>query len=462
LRKEIIAHILGAGYLEIKVSKSKIDAAIMIDIDTLSQTAITIVTFFTSIIFVIGCMAYLASISLTLFVITLLTSIAGASVYRASESKNLRDFETARLLESKFLDSYNDIIHGFKEIYMDPEKGKFIYKNNVLRAADDAFSNSVRAYLRFSDNQIIGQVLFYILVSCVLLVFSVLLKVDSKDLITFVFTLIYLLGSIEAILILLPGFARAKISADKLMELKLKLEQNFSSESTESIAVSNFHFEGIYLMDLEFDYALSGGTFYMGPINLKISRGQVIFIYGANGSGKTTLVHSIIGLCVPLKGKIFFNNTLITPLNYESYRSYFSVVFSDFYLFDQALNDTQVEREKWNFLVELFELDGKVSLVNNYFSTTHLSTGQRKRLALINALLEDKPIIVLDEWAADQDPYFRKKFYTVILPYLKSQEITIIAITHDDNYFHCADALYRMNYGQLSEDSSFKPELNRL
>jgi putative ATP-binding cassette transporter len=101
----------------------------------------------------------------------------------------------------------------------------------------------------------------------------------------------------------------------------------------------------------------------------------------------------------------------------------------------------------------MFELEGKVKIEGNTFSTTDLSTGQRKRLALIAALLEEKPVLVMDEWAADQDPYFRKKFYTEILPLLKQEDITIIAITHDDKYYNCADRLYKMDYGKLKEES---------
>ena len=107
----------------------------------------------------------------------------------------------------------------------------------------------------------------------------------------------------------------------------------------------------------------------------------------------------------------------------------------------------------------MFEMKEKVEMTDQGFTTTDLSTGQRKRLAIIAAILEEKPILVLDEWAADQDPYFRKKFYTELLPLIKDMGHSIIAVTHDDKYYSYADKLYKMEYGRLKNvTSDVKPE----
>jgi putative ATP-binding cassette transporter len=174
-----------------------------------------------------------------------------------------------------------------------------------------------------------------------------------------------------------------------------------------------------------------------------------VFIYGGNGSGKTTFVSMLLGLLLPTTGGVYYNNFLIDEQYSQSYSSLFGVVFSDFYLFDEFYGIEQLDSEKLAYYLRLFEIDGKVQIENGRFSTTHLSTGQRKRLALITALLEGKPLLVLDEWAADQDPYFRKKFYTQIIPELKEAGFTIIAITHDDKYYNCASLLYKMEDGKL-------------
>ena len=160
-----------------------------------------------------------------------------------------------------------------------------------------------------------------------------------------------------------------------------------------------------------------------------------------------------LGLWLPSAGEIRLNGVRVNHDNYPAYRAAFAVVYSNFYLFDELLGLETFSREKWDYYIRLFELEGKVTLEGNKFSTTELSTGQRKRLALIAALMEEKPVLVIDEWAADQDPYFRRKFYTEIIPLLKKEGIAIIAITHDDRYYNCADKLYRMDYGKLVRES---------
>jgi putative ATP-binding cassette transporter len=281
-----------------------------------------------------------------------------------------------------------------------------------------------------------------------------MLHIKSSETISFVFTLLYLLGSIETIMVLLPQLARAKIASNHLLELKSKLQKAVSYNPVSVRNLLKEDFEQITVNDLEFHYGEDDRAFGIGPVNLNIQKGDTIFIYGGNGSGKTTFVHTVLGLNVPTGGEIRCNGTLIDEEHYPDYRALFAVVFSDFYLFNEVLGVDNVDMDKWNYYIQLFELDGIVTMDGKTFSTTNLSTGQRKRLALISALLEEKPVLVIDEWAADQDPYFRKKFYTEIIPLLKDEGITVIAITHDDKYYQCADKLYKMDYGKLIEENA--------
>ena len=184
-----------------------------------------------------------------------------------------------------------------------------------------------------------------------------------------------------------------------------------------------------------------------------MTKGDIIFVYGGNGSGKTTFIHSIIGLLNFQEGQLFFNGIYLTEDNRVEYKSLFAVVFNEFYLFDEFYGNKKFNTSRANELLKIFEMEQKVKIVEKGFSVTNLSTGQRKRLAIIAAILEEKPILVLDEWAADQDPYFRKKFYTEIIPLLKKDGFTIIAITHDDRYYNCADKLYKMEFGKLYDET---------
>jgi putative ATP-binding cassette transporter len=178
-----------------------------------------------------------------------------------------------------------------------------------------------------------------------------------------------------------------------------------------------------------------------------------VFIVGGNGSGKSTLAKLITGLYIPEAGEIRLDEELITEQNREWYRQHFSVVFSDFYLFDElwGLENSGLDSKVQEYL-KVLQLDHKVKVTNGKFSTTALSQGQRKRLALLTAYLENRPIYLFDEWAADQDPAFKKIFYTELLTKLRDQGKTVLVISHDDRYFHLADRIVKLEYGKVEFD----------
>lgn len=449
LRKQILSLILKADYQQLSSKKAQIHSSIVSDINILTQASMNVIEFFIASIMSIACLVYLASISFMLFSITLGVATLGIIVYIISSKKNNQDFEKARSLENSFLENLNIILNGFKEIYMEPKKGKYINEHKINTIASDSYKSNMAAFTGFLNNQIIGQVLFYILISSILLFFSITLNIKTSDTVRYIFTLLYLLNAIEIVMVLLPSLMRARVAGNRLINLKNELEQaDFNNQIAKKYFSKN-EFDQIMIRHLSFHYGKEDKAFSIGPINFDIQQGETIFIYGGNGSGKTTFIYALLGLCVPSEGEIKLNDSIINNDNYAEYRSTFSVMFSDFYLFNEVLGVDKVDLEKWNYYLQLFEIEEKVKLEGKHFSTTDLSTGQRKRLALIAMLLEEKPILVLDEWAADQDPHFRKKFYTEIIPILKNDGVTIIAITHDDKYYHCADKLYRMDYGKL-------------
>ena len=452
LRKDMLGSILDSDYQQLTSKKTSISTAMLRDVYILTEASMSIIMFCTSLVLAVACLIYLASISLILFGITLVVALLGIGVYQLNSSKNNLLFERGRVLENKFLDYFNSIINGFKEINMDRQKGNDIYDNKLEPLSEDALKTNISAHAGFLSNQITGQVLFYILITSILVVLSILLRVNVSSVVSFVFTLLYLLSSIETIMGSLPILIRAKVSAMHLIDLKTELETERANNRLPAHYIHKDEFSTLSVKALEFRYKGQVEAFGIGPVNLDINKGDVIFIYGGNGSGKTTFIHTLTGIRIPVNGTIYLNDEAVTSANYPEYKTIFSVVFSDFYLFNELLGLKQFDAEKWQRYLHLFELENKVKIENNAFSTTDLSTGQRKRLALIVALMEEKPILVIDEWAADQDPYFRKKFYTEIIPCLKEEGVTIIAITHDDRYYQCADKLFKMDYGKLVQE----------
>jgi putative ATP-binding cassette transporter len=210
--------------------------------------------------------------------------------------------------------------------------------------------------------------------------------------------------------------------------------------------------ESITLENILFDYKQSENTsnFTLGPINFHFAKGKIYFIRGSNGSGKTTLLRLLVGLIQPEHGTVSVNGKKLTKNMLEAYRNKFAIVFNNFYLFKKLYGIANYEDKYFDEILSLMEMKEKVSIDRGQFSDLKLSTGQRKRIALMVALFENKDFIILDEWAADQDPEFRKKFYTKILPMLKNQGKTIIALTHDDAYYDVADKIIVLDNGKMA------------
>ncbi|MBS1664520.1 MAG: cyclic peptide export ABC transporter [Bacteroidetes bacterium] len=463
LRKEILSMALNANYQQLAARKTLVQTAILRDVDALTNASMAFIGLCISIIMTVSCLAYLATISLFLFTITLLVALAGATFYYFSAQANSRSLQQSRRLENKFQANLNAVLNGIKEIYIEPRKGRYIYEERIIPNANESYRFDTGAITAMLNTQITGQVFFYLLVTSVLLVFSVTLHIKAADVVTFVFTTLYLLGAVEGIMLQFPTFMRAGVSIDHLTGLKAELERaNFSNPIPTGKVIRGF--DHIAVRRLVFNYEGTASSFGIGPVDFDLRRGDTVFIYGGNGSGKTTFINCFLGLCLPASGEIQVDGLVIGPELYPEYKTLFTVVLSDFYLFDEVLLEEYFDPEKWDFYIRLFELEGKLHLEGRRFSTTDLSAGQRKRLALIIALMETKPILVIDEWAADQDPYFRKKFYTEIIPFLNEQGFTILAITHDDKYYSVSNRLFKMNEGRLKEEHPVSPvllDLNR-
>jgi len=452
LRKRILSLVLRGNYKSIVESKVSIHTTLVTDVNILTQAAMSVIDFSVSFVLAVTCLTFLCYISFALFLITIFFTLIGIIVYLVNSRENLENFSKGRSLENEFLKGLNHILNGYKEIYLDPIKGRSIFEEEIVEISVKARENNISAFTGYLNNQLTGQVLFYLLIVSILLFFSRLLNLNVNDTVSYVFVLIFLLNSIETIMVLIPAINRALVSLKNIKDLKDELSCNLANDSLTSDFTFN-NFENIFYKNIQFSYGEGKGAFNIGPIDLTISKGEIVFIYGGNGSGKTTLINCLLGLLIPDKGQIMFDERNVSLDSYRCCRINFSAVFSDFYLFDKFYGIENIDSNKVVHYLELFDLTDTVKLIDNCFSTIDLSTGQKKRLALISSLLEQKPILVLDEWAADQDPYFRQKFYTKILPSLKSEGFTILAITHDDKYYCCADRLYKMDEGMLYEES---------
>jgi putative ATP-binding cassette transporter len=248
-----------------------------------------------------------------------------------------------------------------------------------------------------------------------------------------------------------PMFIRANVAVENIYRLEEDIDA--ASKDWQDIETQAPDFESLELSQIRFRYPEhnQGSGFGVGPIDLKINKGDILFIVGGNGSGKSTLIKLLTGLYYPLSGNIYINNKPLATDDYAHYRELFSSIFADFHLFENLYGVGEVDQNQVDALLRTMDLEKKTTFKNKAFSNTDLSTGQKKRLAYIASVLEDKQIYVFDEWAADQDPEFRKYFYEVLLQDLKKKGKTVIAVSHDDRYFSAADKVIKLEYGSITK-----------
>lgn len=264
-------------------------------------------------------------------------------------------------------------------------------------------------------------------------------------------TLLFMKGPMESVLSLLPLISRNAVALKRIADMNAAFStpEPFLLPANETGARPVL--KSLELRGLTYAFPSVDGLppFRMGPFDLTVTPGELLFIVGQNGSGKTTLIKLLLGLYEPHGGQVLLNGQAVGPAQRDDYRQLFTTVFADFFLFQELLERKGVLPEHTQAYLERLELAHKVTIRDGAFSTTDLSTGQRKRLALLHAWLDERPVLVFDEWAADQDPAFRKVFYTELLPDLKRQGKTVIVISHDDRYFDLADQLIEVRGGQL-------------
>lgn len=305
--------------------------------------------------------------------------------------------------------------------------------------------------IKFLNAFLIGESMSIIILGSISFGFNLAFPQTSIGVLrSFVMILLYTLNPINGIMRSMPRIMRVKVSWQRVKSFIKEVPGDYSDiKSFDSKPGTRI--ESIKIENLKFEYDNSNEDqkeeFAIGPIDIKIYSGEVFFIIGGNGSGKTTLAKLLTGLYTPKTGKLMINDKEIEA---KEIGEYISTVFSDYYLFQKLYDVDYISKEKEiKKYLELLNLDGKVKIKEGKFSTVNLSSGQRKRLALLRCYLEDRPIYLFDEWAADQDPEFKKIFYHSLLPKMKAEGKIVIAITHDDHYFDIADKIIKMDMGHI-------------
>ena len=417
------------------------------DTELVSQSVSSVLGLFQSALTVFFLLIYMATVSVTASVI-LVGAIALVFIIGVAElNKLVAAFRLLSIEEAKVNALYGSFLSGYKEVKMNSQRALGL-THDLIADAKNVNAEKTVLLQRIVEYFMYLQMLMYLVVGLIIFVVPVFSTDFSTQVLMVTTTALFLASSVSAAIVVVPNLSIANIAARNLRELseKLSLETNDRSSPglTEFSEVNTLALEDI-------TYVHSGDgvsrPFALGPISFEFQAGKVYFIRGNNGSGKTTLIRVMLGLYQCQSGRLLVNGQPVAEPSNTAYRDLFAVVFSDFYLFKKLYGLPVADESELNGLLELFQMQHKVSIDDGVFSDLNFSTGQRKRLALLVALLEKKKIIVLDEWAADQDPEFRQEFYEHIIPKLRELGKTVIAITHDDQYYELADQVIYMESG---------------
>ena len=461
LRMRLCRQIIAAPLRHLEeLGAHRLMASLTDDVPTITGTLVALPLLCINIAVVIGGLIYLGLLSWIVLLAVLGFMVLGIITYQLPIVKALRSFRLAREDGDALFKHFRSLTSGTKELKLHHRRREAFLNDVVQTTATSLRRNNIKGITIYTAASSWGQVLVFVVIGLVLFVLPMLKNIDSQTLTGYTITLLYLMTPLQVIMNTVPNLGRANVSLQKVEDLGLTLAAKGTEGEFSKPLDASSSWQGLELSGVTHSYMREGekSSFILGPINMKLQRGEVIFIKGGNGSGKTTLAKLIAGLYIPEAGEILMDSQPINDETREDYRQYFSVAFSDFHLFESllGLDSPKLDDHARDYLAKL-QLDHKVEVKDGVLSTTDLSQGQRKRLALLTAYLEDRPIYIFDEWAADQDPMFKEIFYYQILQELKSRGKTVLVISHDDRYYHVADRIIKLEYGKIEHDSETPP-----
>ena len=454
IRNTMVTQLLALPYQSFEtIGGPQVQALLTLDVDTISDALRALPMLLFNATLLVCCLGYMLWLSTWYFSIyfAALSTIGLCAWGLIKRSETL--LTTLRESQGKLYQSLNVLVTGSKELSLNTTRRQYFEHQEVHLGSEALRAATVASEKHISIMTNFVTLMIFVMLGVLLLLGQSSLAAPQNVMVGFVIMTLFIRGPVLSISANLPILMKGNIAWHNIESSGLSLnfhtiEHNKTLEIGESIA-----FKRLELNEISFRYTDSAkdASFELGPINLTLNQGELIFIVGGNGSGKSTLAKVLTGLYKSSGGILRLNNHELTDS--ETLKTLYSSVFFDFELFSQAIDNKGNKTSDTILLLwlERLGLTHKVTTKNGRLSTTNLSQGQRRRLALVIACCENRPILLFDEWAADQDPHFRHVFYTELLPFLKSQGKTIVAITHDDRYFNQADKLYKLEEGSLIE-----------
>jgi putative pyoverdin transport system ATP-binding/permease protein len=416
------------------IGRPEIVAAITREAATLTQTSIAFVVSAQGVVLLVFVGIYLAYLSLLAFaMIAALTGIAVATDLARTRHPSMGR-RVAMQWENRLFDHLSDLLDGFKEVRLNAARSHALFTDiiEVSRTAGNIKIGTEIENLKRAQGL---QTLLYLLLGTIVFVVPLFSSSFNSAIAKTTTTLLFVIGACWGLVQLVPLLSAANLAAEKLEQLEQRLRATVTREELLEVQPRT-SFEKIEMRQVMFSYLdkFSNAAFQVGPLDFTLQRGDLVFITGGNGSGKSTFLKLLAGLYPPDSGRVTLDGTYVSDNTREIYRNLFSAIFTDYHLFPKLYGMPNPDPGEIDRLLTQFELQDKTSVTNGEFRTLDLSGGQRKRLAMIVSFLEKRPILLLDEWTADQDPEFRRKFYDELLPQSVRSGATLVVVTHDDRY----------------------------
>lgn len=404
-----------------------------------------------SLLMLLLCLVYMFSLSIYAGLTVLGLIIIIAVIYFVVMNTMKGRITVLRKFNEHYYKYVNDVIKGFKNLKVNSILSQNLLSKNLLPNRDQAKELDYNINYVFLSINLISQYGLYLIIGAILFVLPKFNLLPKEDIVSYVVILLFITGPISNLINMQNIYTRFSVANKRINNFLKDFSEENEDDNNQN--QTNVDFQSIHFKNISFQYDNTSGeqSFALDKVNFNAQKGEVIFIVGGNGSGKSTFINILTGLYDHKEGEISLNNEKLNSK--KTLQNLISPVFTDNYIFSHNYDNYQLENNpQYQSLLEMMEMDTVVGDTKEESARRNFSKGQSKRMSLIFALLEEKPILVLDEWAADQDPHFRKYFYEVLIPKFKKEGKTIIAVTHDDAYFKQADRIIKFDYGQIVSD----------
>ena len=459
LRLRLMDLIRRSELLEIeKIGRARIVASITSDTAVLTQASNMLCFTVQGAVLILFVGFYVAYLSIVAFLLTLVIVSGAATIFHYKNRQLSAQKSESAAWERRLFDRLTDFLDGFKEVRLNAARSDDLF-NDALEVSKTAANIKIRTQAETFRMIVTSQISMYILLGAVVFVAPNLSDtLGGASIAKTTTALLFVVGACFGLVQSIPILLNANVAAGRIDRLEQALQETLVVEERRAITAPK-RFERVEMRNIEFRYTdrFSDTVFKIGPIDFTLQHGELVFITGGNGSGKSTFLRVLSGLYPPDSGEVLLDGRPVTDANRDEYRGLMSAIFFDYHLFQRLYGIADADSSDVNRLLTQFRLADKTSLSNGEFRTLDLSGGQRRRLALIVSLLENRPIMLLDEWTAEQDPEFRLKFYDELLPDMMRAGATIVVITHDDRYLdelHLPARRIKMDYGRIVEQRS--------